>query len=247
MLANVRTRLTQHLQQDVTDEDHQLTRALKFLLAHFELKELIGSALHPDCRDQIAAQSYHHPNGFTKIVLLAFNPSETPFELRLHDWNPNDADAPAEIAPSSAEWIHDHGWSFASYIASGALAFEEFEPSINGEMEFHEFQYVRPGSEVKYLTIPVGITRLQCTRRGIHRKHDVYFFRQGRFHRTWPLGSDPTVSLLMQGPARANSGRIFRDPRQTENPIRPAQRSLSASELEVSISRVLDRLQAHEP
>ena len=83
---------------------------------------------NPQLLAQIAARSYHHGNGFLKVVLA----SQHGWKLRLHIWFPN---TPCE------ENIHDHRWGFASTVLCGQLLSEAFVDDVKGDITGTEYLY----------------------------------------------------------------------------------------------------------
>lgn len=83
---------------------------------------------NPQLLAQIAARSYHHGNGFLKVVLA----SQHGWKLRLHIWFPN---TPCE------ENIHDHRWGFASTVLCGQLLSETFVDDVKGDITGTEYLY----------------------------------------------------------------------------------------------------------
>ncbi|MBL0231016.1 MAG: hypothetical protein IPP76_09535 [Moraxellaceae bacterium] len=83
---------------------------------------------NPELLAQIAARSYHHGNGFLKVVLAA----QDGWKLRLHVWFDN---TPCE------ENIHDHRWGFASTVLCGQLLSETFVDDIDGDITGTEYLY----------------------------------------------------------------------------------------------------------
>jgi hypothetical protein len=240
MLREVQRFVTAQLNQLTGKEEERLTECLVRLLAAFDISEVIEAALTPESISSVARCSYRHPNGFTKIVLIPFAGESTPFELRVHDWK-TIHDPAFESQSLVAQSIHDHGWNFASFLAKGALAFEEFALSEEGQ-EFVEFEYIRPDESIRFVLNPIGTARLACTCRGVHQHPDVYFFGRGRLHRSLPVPSERTISLLLQGPAVANHGLVYRDPRFPEQQESPAERALMEEELVQTVTSICEAL-----
>jgi len=70
----------------------------------------------PQALDQIVKKSYHHHNGFEKIVLLA----DDDFSLRLHVWWKGSDEG-------SLEDVHNHRWDFVSSIILGVMSQDFFD------------------------------------------------------------------------------------------------------------------------
>lgn len=248
MLQDVHKFITTTLRAFPADacEKQRLTEGLRQLLYQYDVVELMSAAMAEDLGRDMAARSYHHPNGFTKVVLIPFSVHHTPFELRVHDWQTVD-DASTDLPNFlSGESIHDHGWNFASYIARGALAFQEFAPSEKGEL-YDQYEYVRPDESITFIRRHIGQARLACIRDGVYRYPDLYYFSRDGLHRSLPLPGQRTISILLQGPAVANRGRIFRHPNLPASRVPPPQRPLAEEELRQILTSIRDALSNLSP
>jgi hypothetical protein len=240
MLLSLSHWIREELDRATGSREDRFSDTLTKVLHTFDLADIVQAAMADENRADVARRSYRHPNGFTKIVLIQFQAGSIPFELRLHDWYPVAMAEPNDIL-LSRESVHDHGWDFASYIVSGALLFEEFEVSSQGQ-EFSEFKYVRLQSEIQYSRRYVGKRLLQCSRRGTHKHPDVYFFPRNKLHRTIPVHGERTISLMLQSPYAVREAKVFRDLDQPEVRELPAQRALSELELVESLEGILSHL-----
>jgi len=91
------------------------------------LGQLIGSVLaSDDLAETLARRSYPHPLGFDKIILH----SEQPLgQLRLHVWWPE--------STRRREHVHNHRFSFASFVITGEVRMRVYRPSEDGEALVH--------------------------------------------------------------------------------------------------------------
>lgn len=240
MLPALAQWITVALDRATGTAEARFRHTLRLLLNSYDLAEIVRSVLTDENRSSVARSSYCHPNGFTKLVLIPFQPGCVPFELRLHDWHTGPS-MESEEARLARESIHDHGWDFASYVASGSLLFEEFEEADGGRL-YSQFKYLRPGPAIEYFQEHVGTQALRCTRRGIHRHPEIYFFPRYRLHRTIPSCGTRTVSLMLQSPYRPRQARVYRDPGQAVPRKPPAQRALTESELLETIEGLLPHI-----
>jgi hypothetical protein len=70
-------------------------------------------------REEIAARSYWHPNGFLKLVLEGSSGAP---QLRMHVWP----------EPRGGGDIHDHAWPYRSLVLAGAVSEVRYEPAEPG-------------------------------------------------------------------------------------------------------------------
>ena len=221
----------------VGSEEEQTEKLLPTLrqIAGKQLRELLVDAL--DSAREVGRRSYLHPNGFLKVVLIS--PSTVPFELRLHQWHSGE---PSDLSP--APWqkpIHEHGWSFASTILTGALAFQVYEPDDQGA-EYVAYLYQRPSSHLEFSLQPRGLERLVVTETGTHYAGSAYCFERGRLHRTWCVGSQPCTSLVLQGRVICRETRVYHSTRMPESSAAGKRRPVALDEaaVRVAIRRVLE-------
>lgn len=140
----------------------------------------------------VAQRSYHHANGFYKIVLAA----DAAFKLRLHIW----------FAGSDAEEnIHDHRWWFASRVLHGELHSELYEECAGAQgREYDEYLYLGRRGDAPPQKQLLGRTRLCRAAQGVRRAGEGYVLKPGVLHRITGIGAAPaTATLLCQAaPAR---------------------------------------------
>lgn len=101
------------------------------------IKEILASE---ELLAEVAARSYEHVNYFDKIVLID-NKDPSQYRLTLHSWN---GVADKMAADVEEELIHNHRFSFWSYIFRGTLLSENFIESDAHSIEkrtFNKFIY----------------------------------------------------------------------------------------------------------
>ncbi|MEQ1763856.1 MAG: hypothetical protein ABL984_12020 [Pyrinomonadaceae bacterium] len=165
------------------------------------LRILETAVLDRETVRSIASRSYHHYNGFDKIVLSADERNGE--ELRLHLWRLEGA-AECEIGN-----VHDHRWDFCSVIVSGSYSYETFEASSAGDKMLEYVHRSRQGSD-NYAPRLVNRSRLLRVSAGLIATGESYFLPNNVLHRVKPE-AEVTMSLVAQGPQISPTARIFAD------------------------------------
>lgn len=148
--------------------------------------------------EQVAARSYAHDNGFTKIVLL--NGRDGGGALRLHVWPPQEADNRGNI--------HNHCWDFTSLVLAGNLEYEEYEEHQSGTTYARHLIY-DPSGDFEYVLRPLGTATLRITRAGTRVAGDAYFMSAETLHRTGGRQGTRTVTLVRQGVHRRKHADVY--------------------------------------
>jgi hypothetical protein len=113
----------------VSLKEGQREEALRILGWRPQLKLILESSLNDKTRlEQMAQQSYRHPNSFDKLILI--DSKEVGFKLRMHIWRSSDES-------HHSEHIHNHAWDFSSILLTGAYNFQMFSRSEEGSNMFH--------------------------------------------------------------------------------------------------------------
>jgi hypothetical protein len=152
---------------------------------------------NPDHLTEIAAQSFAHPNGFDSIPLENRHPA---YRVRLHVWWPEDA--------LVTEDVHNHAWSFASRILSGALNFTTYRATDLGAPFFH-YPW-RLGDDGTYDSGAVRTVNLApalnaCLPTGVY-----YTFDLNELHRVAPVKTQQPVStLVILGKMQRNGTDVY--------------------------------------
>lgn len=152
---------------------------------------------HPVLLAEVANRSYHHGNGFLKVVLAAHDG----WKLRLHIWFPG---APCE------ENIHDHRWSFASTILCGELLSETFVDDASGPVVGQEYLYhARHGNEDSR-KVAASQFRLRSQGRLMRRTGDAYFLPESVLHRICDYpGKQLVATMMCSAPTSQTSNRLL--------------------------------------
>ncbi len=161
---------------------------------------------HPDLLETVARQSYWHSNGFAKIKLVV----APRFCVRLHVW-------PAGHDGGGAMNPHGHRWEFASWVVAGQgmveRCFEETACSGDGSTAHARYEYGDvgwPGS-----LRPNGSVWLREQSSRIHPPGTVYKCTTNTTHTVVPLGRELVATLVLQGPVRGDSARVYVPPERS--------------------------------
>jgi len=196
------------------------------------LRDLIGSVLASDgLTETLAHRSYPHPLGFDKIILL----SEQPLgQLRLHVWWPETA--------RRREHVHDHRFSFASFVVTGEVRMRVYRPSDDGEALVH-FRETSVAAEGVWDFQRLGDESLRMCIKADLGAGSTYAMPADALHR---IDASPqlTATLFLETRAVRGHSSIYVDREGLPRPAR--RRSFSAGELRDRLSRLHEHLR-HAP
>jgi len=153
---------------------------------------------------EVGHESYHHDNGFTKLVLA--RPSAAVGEIRLHHW---ESGTPERDLPSN---VHDHTSSFTSVVLNGVLHSTIFARTERGPSSTEYQAYLchgRRGDQTYSLT-HLGGANLQVVSAYAIGAGQIHFLHGRILHRIVPLEPE-TISLVIQGPRTADSTSVFNE------------------------------------
>ena len=173
---------------------------------------------NPDLLAEVAGRSYHHGNGFLKVVLA----NRQGWKLRLHIWFP---DAPCE------ENIHDHRWSFASTVLCGALLSETFVDDPQGPVNGVEYLYHASQGGDSSRKVASGDFRLRSQGRTMRRAGEAYALPSSVLHRICDYtGKGLVATMMCSAPTRQSTNRLLVsadhagiDPNVEQNPLDPRE------------------------
>ncbi|WP_434462172.1 hypothetical protein ACMV5L_01710 [Serratia plymuthica] len=180
---------------------HESSEFLKFVRDEGLLPAIIQEILSdPDYLSEIASNSYKHVNHFSKVVLIN-DDDQSHCRLTLHIWKP-----PFTETEVSQELIHDHRFSFSSYVLCGQQVHEIFRESRDksiAKVRFQKYKYLpsKTGNvhdcffeDDVYLDQVEGKTVSQGS---------VYSMHNESIHRiVFPDGDEPIISFLVRGPRK---------------------------------------------
>lgn len=180
------------------EADEYLAAWLRHCFSPDRVLAVIGEVLaSPALLSEVAARSYHHGNGFLKVVLA----ERQGWKLRLHIWFPG---APCE------ENIHDHRWSFASTVLCGGLLSETFTDDPQGAVEGVEYLYhARQGGEESH-KVAAGGFRLRSEGRVMRMAGEAYALPSSVLHRICDYpGKGLVATLMCSAPTRQTTNRLL--------------------------------------
>jgi hypothetical protein len=197
--------------EELRDEPRRLYRALS---------ALIGDR---DRLTEIAELSYHHPNGFAKVVLHAAKE----YGIRLHVWPTGRPPHAGETEP------HGHRWDFASWIVAGKLRETTFVPDPAGERYYrHSYHGVQDHKVDLRLAGPAS---LRPDSEIVRPTGTVYTRSRSELHTAAPVGSGLVASLVLQRPHEPQPAEVYRSEPVQLDPLPP----LSVAELRELLAAVV--------
>ncbi|WP_133624307.1 hypothetical protein [Erwinia sp. LJJL01] len=206
------------------------SRLLEFIRDEKLLPAIILEVLNDsEYLSKISSNSYKHVNHFSKIVLIN-DENQDNCRLTLHIWKP-----PFTEIEISQELIHDHRFSFSSYVLCGEQVHEIFQESKDKSITKVRFQ------KYKYLPSAMGnihdcffeedVYLDEIAEKKVSRGQ-VYTMSNEVIHRiVFPEGDEPIISFLVRGPRKRKythtyntfyprKGTASRVPMYTKNQLR---------------------------
>jgi hypothetical protein len=194
-----------HVEAHESGDPEALTRAL----APFADTGAACALLRSVLRDErwlsgVQRNSYRHPNGFDKMVLL----SDQRFQVRLHMWKT------PHSPEDGIENVHNHRWDFASIMLLGGYRYQEFVLADDEGGSFHAYSYGYSRGSPTYSLTSLGLRSLACSLDAHLGTGASYALGTGVFHRVMGDPGRTTATLVLQGARRATSVLVFaEDPR----------------------------------
>ena len=190
--------LTGYVNDYVAGESEALLEGLSMVARPVNFRSLLTQITSDKTLlGDVASRSVWHPNGFAKIVLLSL----PRYNLRLHIWRNVPGQRPGP------ENIHNHRWDFATTLLAGGYCHQEFRPAPSGE-EYFAYTY-RPAAGLGYSLDPLGIKALRCVFNAHLAQGSRYTISSDVLHRVVPDLSEPTASLVLQGPHLPSRVEVF--------------------------------------
>lgn len=211
--AHLRMKLVTNLHSLVLDPDIcELFATGKSNPARTALLAIDAKRLLYDCLSQASSgsdyilnacrTSYHHPNGFARLLLVDCRPR---WALRLHVWQ-------GPVARHDND-IHGHCGPVVSRLLCGRLLNTEYTAMSAGSAFLeHEDRLVG----MVHTITPRGVAYLRLDSRKYLAAGDVYALRSNVIHRTTPLPPFPVVTLVADGARRRSVARVYRPRRRPE-------------------------------
>lgn len=195
------------------------------------LTKLLGS-LHenPAAAAACARESYQHPLGFFKLMLINAAPL---FELRAHVWWPD--------STPGVDHIHNHRFAFASAIVRGSYDMQTFRVDRAGTpvMEYREMVSAESGWRLQ----AVGPAWLRVLTSATVAEGTGYALTPGVLHRIRVPTGSPCVSLLLRTTMAGATTRVFASPGD-EVPRRIPLKALSGDDYRRQLAALLRLLAA---
>ncbi len=170
---------------------------------------------------RVARRSYWHVNGFAKLRILEGRNCSA----RLHVW-PKGSNRRGDVDP------HGHRWEFASWLAAGPGLVETFfdecaedEPGAESYLRY-EYRRAADGKGVLDRTTP---SWLRVQRRRQLGPGNINACSTEVVHTVAPVDGALVATVLLQGPERAESTKVFRRSVPESGEL---ERHLSVGELE---------------
>ncbi len=185
--------------------------------------------------EDLASESYAHPNGFTKVPVFEQGLGE---RLAIHLWHPS-RDPSLRIASQ----VHDHRWSFVSQVLLGELVHEEYVESDIGE-DVVLFSYRSPRGRDAFSLTERGARRLEAVAEARFSRGSRYRLEHDICHRATAVAGS-TASIVHQAqPAKENS-LVYRSPANQLPCGRVPLKLRSPQQLEGDLRTILDGLAPH--
>ena len=220
--------------------------ALSSLAQPSRIIELLRS-LHSN-RDAAAAcaeQSYLHPLGFYKLMLIDAAPL---FELRVHVWWPS--------SRPGVDHVHNHRFSFVSTVVCGGYDMQVFQVDPAGE-EMAEYREVASpdtgwrlesvgrarlaSPDTGWRLEPVGRARLGLLTSAKLRQGSSYALSAEALHRVSVPPGTLCVTLLLRTAIADSTTQVFAEPGHVVSTAIPKM-SLSSDDYRAHLEALLDEL-----
>jgi hypothetical protein len=174
--------------EEFARQEESMLPALRRFITEFSIPNVIERTLaDPSAAKSVADASYCHVNGFDKII-LARGVGES-YVIRLNIWWPQTMRKVGDI--------HDHCWSFSSFVVVGGLMVRHYEQSVDG-MRLSAFtsQALREqsGDELRSL----GPLHVQERFTGLLRKGSCYTLSHRQLHTATAEAGVLTATLVFQ-------------------------------------------------
>lgn len=151
----------------------------------------------------VASRSYWHVNGFAKLRII----EDPRLSARLHVW-PTGPDRIADVDP------HGHRWEFASWVTAGEGIVERFYLETDEDDDRGQpylcHDYLRRADGTGTLNTRRTSWLWQADERQ-RKLGDIYGCSTERVHTVGPRGINLVATVVLQGPERVDSTKVFRN------------------------------------
>ncbi|WP_455916996.1 hypothetical protein [Pantoea agglomerans] len=179
------------------------SRFLEFIRDEKLLPAIILEVLNDtESLKEVSSNSYKHVNHFSKIVLIN-DENQDNCRLTLHIWKP-----PFTENEISQELIHDHRFSFSSYVLCGEQVheiFQESEAKSITKVRFQKYKYLPSATgNIHDCFFEEDVYLDEVAEKKVSRGQ-VYTMHNEAIHRiVFPGGDQPIISFLVRGPRKRN-------------------------------------------
>ncbi|RZK07225.1 MAG: hypothetical protein EOO84_11090 [Pantoea sp.] len=200
------------------------------------IKEIISD---PDYLAEVASNSYKHVNHFSKVVLIN-DANQDNCRLTLHIWKP-----PFTETEISQELIHDHRFSFSSYVLCGKQTHEIFrENPVKSvtKVRFQKYKYLPSATGNIHDCFFEEDVYLDQIQEKVVTRGNIYTMKNESIHRiVFPEGDEPIISFLVRGPRKRNYTHTYNTfyPREGTESSVPMY---TPDELHTLLSYTLDKI-----
>ncbi|CCG86211.1 hypothetical protein [Erwinia piriflorinigrans] len=179
------------------------SRFLEFIRDEKLLPAIIFEVLNDnEYLNEVSSNSYKHVNHFSKIVLIN-DENQDNCRLTLHIWKP-----PFTESEISQELIHDHRFSFSSYVLCGEQVHEIVQESKDKsitKVRFQKYKYLPSNTgNIHDCFFEEDVYLDEIAEKKVSRGQ-VYTMHNEEIHRiVFPEGDEPIISFLVRGPRKRN-------------------------------------------
>jgi hypothetical protein len=188
-------------------------------------------ARHDDVRSaaELAGQSYLHPLGFHKLMLLKHPPL---FEVRINVWRPGGI--------RGVDHVHNHRFAFASTIVRGGYDMQTFQAGRTGALVREYRETASP--EAGWLLHPQGTAHLRMMSSTRLEQGSSYALPADVLHRVAVPPDILCITLLLRTALAGSETSVFAGPENaipTTIPVQP----MSSREYRRQISALLTEIE----
>lgn len=146
-----------------------------------------------------ARQSYLHPLGFHKLMLVNAAPQ---FELRCHVWWPD--------STPGVDHVHNHRFAFISAVVRGGYRMQVFQTDQTGTPALEYREMADPG--IGWYLKPTGIAHLRLLSSVQHDPGTSYALAADTLHRVIVPAGALCVTLVLRTALSGSITRVFAKP-----------------------------------
>lgn len=192
-----------------------LDEALQNIVDRHRMVDIIKEILSSESRlDEVARNSYSHPNGFDKLVIVTGDQGK--YKLRCHIWWP-------EESFTHREDIHNHRWNFATRLIRGTYLLE-FYNELSGDPTHFVYRYQSPEENETFDMSILGERKLALSFRTKVQAGSGYSQSYDLLHRVTKADNKLVVTLLLQGKTVCDHTTVYAEETLNNNVVGNAVR-----------------------